>query len=726
MVSYFLTNGEFPFWNPYSFSGMPFFAHIEIAVLYPFNLLLSLFMKDNILSPLPIQISILFHILICSFGSFYLAKQLGLKNVSAVLLAIIFPYSSYFLIHLMHMANIEAVSWLPWIFAFWIKFVQGKKYRDIFAASGFMSLSILCGYPQVSFFNYFFIAIFALVNFIYVIREKIFADIKYIIIGFVIFVVLPLGVASVQLLPTNEFVTLSNRASFDYEFAKQGSVYLIDYLTFFMPKIFGVWNWNETSTDLKYWATHSEGAWMFSVANIYTSVLTVFLLIPAIYYFSKEKTNKKLFYFLLVMTLFSLLFALGGNFFLQKLLFDIIPFFDRFRNPGHILYIFCFSVSIIVVMMFNSFIQDKSQVKKILSKKYLLSYTGVIILFFFLVQSGFFKSGTVVSNDQIYNWIKSQYVTFLILSILTIGLFYLFITEKINLRVFSVLIILIVCIDIYYNWFEQNNGSVNPEKLYNQNSAGIKQLQDEQQKEIFRVNMREGSNMIFQRNQGMKDRVQFVEGYGALHLQRYSPVNKPDSGSTQTLDLLNVKYKINTDKVNRNHSLIINPGYLPRAKMFYDVKVIGDEKELVKYMESKDFNYRNTLVLEKNPGNINLPVIKDSSSIPKSSVTITRYTPHEIDIEAEASENGFLFLSEVFYPVWKAYIDGKETEIFRTDYSLRSVYLEKGKHKVEFQYEDDTFRKASYISIFSVIVLITGLIFFSVKSRKNNFTQTNV
>ncbi len=30
-----LNSGDFPFWNPYSFSGMPFFANLEIAVLYP-------------------------------------------------------------------------------------------------------------------------------------------------------------------------------------------------------------------------------------------------------------------------------------------------------------------------------------------------------------------------------------------------------------------------------------------------------------------------------------------------------------------------------------------------------------------------------------------------------------------------------------------------------------------------------------------------------------------
>ena len=46
-----LKSGSFPLWNPHIFSGMPFFADIQTAVLYPFNLILSLFFTGkNILS----------------------------------------------------------------------------------------------------------------------------------------------------------------------------------------------------------------------------------------------------------------------------------------------------------------------------------------------------------------------------------------------------------------------------------------------------------------------------------------------------------------------------------------------------------------------------------------------------------------------------------------------------------------------------------------------------
>jgi uncharacterized membrane protein YfhO len=135
-------------------------------------------------------------------------------------------------------------------------------------------------------------------------------------------------------------------------------------------------------------------------------------------------------------------------------------------------------------------------------------------------------------------------------------------------------------------------------------------------------------------------------------------------------------------------------------------------------MESHEYDYRKTVVLEKQPQNINLPVIKDSAGIPKDNVKITDYNVNNINIDVENSENGFLFLSEVYYPAWKAYVDGKETEIFRTDYCMRSIYVEKGKHKIELKYQSDTFSEGLKISLVSAFILIISVVFLSFKTLR--------
>ena len=70
LASVSLSNGIFPFWNPYSFGGMPFFADPQVAALYPFNYFLKYFVSNNFLSPLVVQNSLLLHYFICSIFCF--------------------------------------------------------------------------------------------------------------------------------------------------------------------------------------------------------------------------------------------------------------------------------------------------------------------------------------------------------------------------------------------------------------------------------------------------------------------------------------------------------------------------------------------------------------------------------------------------------------------------------------------------------------------------------
>jgi hypothetical protein len=469
---------------------------------------------------------------------------------------------------------------------------------------------------------------------------------------------------------------------------------------------------------------------MFSISNIYTSALAVVILIPSIIYALKKKINFKFYAFLTGVIVFTLLFALGGNFFLHKFLFDTLPVFNRFRNPGHILYLFTFSASIIITFGFNEIMKKSKEIQAIFSSKFLFILVSTFIFILLLVVSGFFKPSDI-QNKEIQPWISKQYIVFFVFFICYAGLIYLFFKGKATKNLFAALVIVLLLAEVYFIWFDINNGSRNPETLLSQNIQDVKKFKEELKNEYFRISMRKyfpegGSYAHFQRNLGMVEKVPLIEGYGALLLNKMYPFNKVNSESTQSHDLMNVKYDIDVDKANNKVAFKLNPEYLPRARMFFDIKVFeNDSAALRKYMESKEYDYKKTLVLEKNQKNIVLPVLTDSSSIPKSEVKIIDYKNNKISIEAETSENGFLFLSEIYYPCWKAFVDGKETEIFRTDFSLRSVYLEKGSHKVEFIYDSDSFNKGRLISIFVLSLSIIAIVFFGFKDRLNQRTDNS-
>ena len=73
-----------------------------------------------------------------------------------------------------------------------------------------------------------------------------------------------------------------------------------------------------------------------------------------------------------------------------------------------------------------------------------------------------------------------------------------------------------------------------------------------------------------------------------------------------------------------------------------------------------------------------------------------------------------MVLTDVFYPGWKAYVDGKPSEILRVDGLVRGVLLEKGSHTVMFRYLPDTFVAGLIVA---VIAFAGSLILLFVPTR---------
>lgn len=82
----------------------------------------------------------------------------------------------------------------------------------------------------------------------------------------------------------------------------------------------------------------------------------------------------------------------------------------------------------------------------------------------------------------------------------------------------------------------------------------------------------------------------------------------------------------------------------------------------------------------------------------------------KISISAFVDKPGFMVLSETYYPHgWKAYVDGQETEIYKTNYILRGIQVPAGQHTIEFRFEPAEYTAgiwASTISFFGVIGLL--------------------
>jgi len=150
---------------------------------------------------------------------------------------------------------------------------------------------------------------------------------------------------------------------------------------------------------------------------------------------------------------------------------------------------------------------------------------------------------------------------------------------------------------------------------------------------------------------------------------------------------------------------------LPRV-FFVDSTKVEKPLEILKKMKEGSFDPRHLAFLEKNI-NTNIEVPLESAR-----AEIIEYKNESMKIKAVATGNNLLFLSEIYFPLWNATIDGKETEIHKTNYAFRSIVVPKGEHIIQLSYHSKGFETGKTLSIASNIFVFGLLVFGLFWERK--------
>ena len=152
-----------------------------------------------------------------------------------------------------------------------------------------------------------------------------------------------------------------------------------------------------------------------------------------------------------------------------------------------------------------------------------------------------------------------------------------------------------------------------------------------------------------------------------------------------------------------------------------------DEKKILESLKDDSFDLRRKIILEEDVPDKIKSKLKNVKEDDLSHAKITKYDVNRVEIVADMKSPGFLVLSDTYYPGWKAYVNGKQKKIFIADYTLRAVFLDKGRHIVEFVYEPLLFKLGSWISILTFIFIIGVLSRKMCKSifKVGNFKNSN-
>jgi hypothetical protein len=97
---------------------------------------------------------------------------------------------------------------------------------------------------------------------------------------------------------------------------------------------------------------------------------------------------------------------------------------------------------------------------------------------------------------------------------------------------------------------------------------------------------------------------------------------------------------------------------------------------------------------------------------------VIRFEPNRIEVETSASQPAFLVLSEMFYPGWQAWLDGRQMKVERVDYVLRGVAVPAGKHRLEFVFRPASLRRGALCAVFGALILLAGAVLIRFRKKR--------
>lgn len=136
---------------------------------------------------------------------------------------------------------------------------------------------------------------------------------------------------------------------------------------------------------------------------------------------------------------------------------------------------------------------------------------------------------------------------------------------------------------------------------------------------------------------------------------------------------------------------------LPRAFLASSYIKETDNQKTADLIYDPQVNLREQLILTQDPP---LALADDPNEI----TDINEYRPTKITIRTSSRTNQLLFLSDTYYPGWKAAIDGQPVKVLRADLAFRAVPVPAGDHQVVMTYFPDSFRNGLIIAAMSLIV----------------------
>jgi len=546
--------------------------------------------------------------------------------------------------------------------------------------------------------------------------------------------VLAAMLSAVQLLPSTEFITLTSRSRPADSFVLDGSLPILNIVTAVLPEIFGS-PMTYTAIQGINWGEH----------NLYIGAFPIVLVFMYLLHFRRHPGDGSSVY--LVLAAVFLILAFGLNNPAYKLLFNYVPGFKQLADPGRMAMLYTFFLSVATAISLQhlaDWLPRASDRVRALFRRSAIALLLLLVIALFMLTFGRGILSAIAepliraryadaANDKI-QLLSTLYLTqtitvFSFLCILAAGryLIYYRMLSRLSAGAFAALSLLVIVVDI----------GIFAVRL----TSSMRPL-DTIRPPTYLAAFRDGSHtdrvlplnsMVFI-NHGSRFGIPAVTGYNSLILSPYlkilglirgTPVDPADrvpliqTYDSPLLKMLNVKYLVSYEPLQDPDLELLHEGdaYVYRmdvthavhAFMVYQAEYFDNTEQVAARMTEPSFDPMRSVLLEHLAPS-SARHTEQTAPAREARVSVAGATLNSLTLDAYTSARGWLVVSEVYYPGWKAYVDGQETPIYKADLVLRAIELNPGHHTVLFVFDPDTIRYGLSITFAGMLLTVSLLL----------------
>ena len=750
--------GGYTLWNPYIFTGMPAYA---LATGYKwFNLIYVVVNTVRNIFSAPFNIDYAkwtFYLLALAYTMFFFMISRTKNRMVSLFTSLVTSFSTGIVVFLYigHVTKLTAIWVFPVLLLLLLNFQKKIKLLDVMLLLFFMPVMFLGWHVQIIFYIFFAVMIYFIYYLLRAIKIKDNFLLKQLLKSAAIFlvaVIIGLGIQSDNFTQVWEYSPYSTRGTESvvdkqsgntkktetdfYDYATNWSFSPGEVLTWIVPSYYGfgksVYN-GPLSQNQDVEVNTYFGQMPFVDVAMYMGVIVFFLAIFSMIINWKDPLVR----YLTILAAIATLISFGRTFPLfYDLMFHYFPFFDKFRVPSMILILVQLSFPILAGLGIAKLISLKNENDKKfdnLVKNIFLGLTIIFILTLLLaspIKSWFIgrimESGEKGNQlQQLHDYMAEMFLTdarlAFFFSAAVFGLMFAYLKSFVSRDLMITAIIVLSLIDIFRinHRGETLKENTDIQQLF-QKPEYVSAVESLNDKSTFRIlNLKQdGSLGSAQQNSNYNAYflLQDLYGYSGIKPRAYQDyMDVLGSPANPTLwRMTNTKYIILDKPINfpglvpvysGNKTYVYeNQNALPRA-YFVDTVQKASAIEILNKVKNNQFDPKKIAFVEDAEIKVDKP---DSTA----SVQIEKYGDENIYLNVNATGNNFLFLGDTYVGKgWKAYVDGNETPIYRTNHNFRGVIVPKGNHKIHFEYLPESFVITKNVSLVLSSLVVLGLLF---------------